>query len=484
MTTSLTRYGVRSFDKVFIGGRWEEPSGSARIDVVSPITEEIIATVPDASERDMDRAVAAARQAFDTGPWPRLPLEDRLAALERLATEVEARLPEIVQTFTAEVGAPTAVSEPFNANTVLILRRTIELARNIEFEESRSWDGKSGTIRREPVGVVAAIIPWNGPVANSALKLAPALAVGCTIVLKPATEGPVSTLIFAEAIAAAGIPEGVVSLLPGGREVGEYLVSHPDVDKVTFTGSTTAGKRVMEVCSRRVANVSLELGGKSAGILADDIAIENVLPSLIGGSVGHSGQVCAAITRVLISRRRYAEAVGQIAAAFESLKVGDPFETDTVLGPVVAERQRDRIENYFAIGRGEGARVVTGGDRPAGLDKGWYVAPTLFDNVDNSMRIAREEIFGPVVVAIAYDSIDDAVAIANDSDFGLSGAVYTDDRELGESIARRIRTGQIFINSTDVCLAQPFGGFKQSGIGREGGPEGFAAFLETKLIAG
>lgn len=480
--TTTQRQGIRSFERLFIGGLWEQPAGGDLIEVISPSTEGPLGTVPAAGDRDIDAAVTAARVAFDDGRWSGLSPNERAQILNRVADEIQNRLPEMIETFTAEVGAPLAVSEAFHQIAVTLWRRNARLAEQLSSDEQRSWDGGSGHVVREPVGVVAAVIPWNGPVTNSSLKLGPALAAGCSVVLKPAWEGPTSTFILAEAIEAAGMPTGVVSIVPAGRDVGEYLVSHPQVDMVTFTGSTAAGRRVMQLCSDRIARITLELGGKSAGIIADDIDLGEVLPTLIGASVGHSGQVCAAITRVLVSRRRYNEAVEIIAGALAGLKVGDPFASDTVLGPLVAERQRQRVENYIALGRTEGARVVTGGGRPEGLDRGWYVEPTLFDQVHNSMRIAREEIFGPVVVAIPYDDIDDAIAIANDSEYGLSGAVWTNDMDLARDVTRRVRTGQMFINGAGFCIYEPFGGFKQSGMGREGGSEGLSSFLETKLV--
>ncbi|NKY60585.1 aldehyde dehydrogenase [Nocardia flavorosea] len=473
---------VRSHDKLFIGGRWVDPATSSRIDVVSPMTEEKIATVPEAGSVDIDRAVDAARAAFDSGAWTTLSRKDRVAALNRVADEIEARLPEMISTFSSEVGAPLAVSEAFHAMAVQFWRRNAQLLQSYDFEDRRRWDQSAGTVVREPVGVVGAIIPWNGPVANASLKLSAALAAGCSVVVKPAREGPVSTFLLAEALAAAGLPEGLVSILPGDRPVGAHLVDHRGVDKVSFTGSTAAGKKIMQSCAARVARVTLELGGKSAAIITDDAVFEDVLPSLIPASVGHSGQVCAAVTRVLAPRSRYTEFVDVLGAALRGLRVGDPFAPDTILGPLVSERQRTRVENYIGIGREEGARVVTGGGRPQGMERGWFIEPTLFADVDNSMRIAREEIFGPVVVAIPYTDIEEAVAIANDSEYGLSGAVYSGDHEVGQKIARRIRTGQIFVNSAGLCLTEPFGGYKQSGLGREGGVEGIGAFLETKLI--
>lgn len=473
---------IRSFDKLFIGGRWVEPATDRRIDVVSPITEEVIATVPEASEADIDRAVAAARKAFDEGPWPRMTPAERGEILARVGKEVANRLPEMVEAFTAEIGAPAAVSEAFHGNAIKMWGDASTLHSRFSFEEEREWEDGHGKLVREPIGVVAVIIPWNGPVATASLKIGPALAAGCTVVLKPAPEGPVSTMILAEALEAAGLPEGVISLLPGGREVGEHLVKHKDVDKISFTGSTVAGRRIMSLAGERIARVTLELGGKSAGIIADDIPLDQVLPTLAFAGIGSSGQVCAAITRIVVPRHRQDEVVEALKGVFESVKVGDPREPDTVIGPLAAERQRERVEGYIKLGVEEGARLVTGGERPANLEKGWYVPPTIFADVRNDMRIAQEEIFGPVVCVIPFDTVEEAIQIANDSDYGLSGAVYASDVELAERIARQVRTGQISVNTWGMCVVQPFGGYKQSGLGREGNVEGLSAFLETKLI--
>ncbi|MFV0457505.1 MAG: aldehyde dehydrogenase [Actinomycetales bacterium] len=471
-----------SYDKLFIGGHWVTPSSDAKIEVISPVNEKVLATVPEAKEADMDAAVAAARKAFDEGPWPRMTPAERAEALRRVQDEVAKRFDAMAEAFTAEIGAPAGVSQAFHQNAIKMWEDAATLHERFTFEEERTWADGHGTLVREPVGVVATIIPWNGPVATGSLKIGPALAAGCTVVLKPAPEGPVSMMMLAEALEAANLPEGVVSLLPAGREVGEYLVSHPDVDKVAFTGSTAAGKRIMSICGDRIARVTLELGGKSAGIILDDIPLDQVIPSLGFAGIISSGQVCAALTRILVPRERQQELVEALTAMYESVVVGDPTEPDTVLGPLAAERQRDRVENYIRIGLDEGAQLVTGGKRPEGLDKGWYVQPTLFADVKPDMRIAQEEIFGPVVCVIPFDSIDEAVEIANGTEYGLSGAVYASDAELAESVARRIRTGQISVNSWGMCVVQPFGGYKQSGLGREGNIEGLGAYLETKLI--
>ncbi|KMS87328.1 aldehyde dehydrogenase [Prauserella rugosa] len=473
---------VRSFSTLFIGGRWVEPAGDGVIDVVSPVTEERLATVPDPTTADIDAAVAAARRAFDHGPWPRMTPAERAAVLRRVGAEVEKRFGDMAASFTAEIGAPSAVSEAFHRNALKMWADAASLHERFAFEEERSWEGGHGVLVREPVGVVATIIPWNGPVATASLKIGPALAAGCTVVLKPAPEGPVSTYLLAEALEAAGLPEGVVSVLPGGREVGEHLVTHPGVDKVAFTGSTAAGRRIMSLCGERITRVTLELGGKSAAVIADDIPFEDVLPTLAFAGIGHSGQVCAALTRILVPRARQEELLSALVPMFEGLTVGDPAADDTVLGPLAAARQRDRVESYIRLGLDEGARLVTGGGRPAGLDRGWFVEPTVFADVRNDMRIAQEEIFGPVICVIPFDDVEEAVALANDSDYGLSGAVYARDAAEAERIARRIRTGQVSVNGWDMCVVQPFGGYKQSGLGREGNVEGLGAYLETKLI--
>ena len=473
---------LRSFEQLFVGGTWREPAGSRRIDIISPTTEEVIAHVPEPTEADVDAAVAAARAAFDAGPWPRMTPTERGAVLLRVADELEARLEEFIVACTLELGAPLAVSRGLHMMALQMLRSNAGFHERIAWDDRRtSIDGESLVIR-EPVGVVATICPWNGPVASICQKLSPALAAGCTAVVKPAPEAPVTPLMFAEVLEAAGMPEGVVSILPAGREIGAYLVGHRDVDKVSFTGSTAAGRKVMAACADRIARVTLELGGKSAGIVTDDIPLDEVLPSLMPWGTMLSGQVCCSTTRILVSRERHDELVEAAAEMLGAMKVGDPMDESTWIGPLVAERQRDRVEGYIAVGREEGATLAVGGGRPEGITRGWFIEPTLFANVKNEMRIAQEEIFGPVLSVIPYKDYDDAVRIANDSQYGLSGAVYASDLGLAESIARRMRTGQIFLNTASACVVEPFGGYKQSGLGREGGVEGVEAYLETKVI--
>jgi betaine-aldehyde dehydrogenase len=338
-------------------------------------------------------------------------------------------------------------------------------------------------IRREPVGVVAAIVPWNVPQFVTMSKVAPALLAGCTIVLKPAPETPLDAYLLAELIEQSGIPAGVFNVVPAGREAGEHLVRHPGIDKVAFTGSTAAGRRIASICGEQLKRVSLELGGKSAAIICDDADLDATIEGLKMASLMNNGQACVAQTRILASRRRYDEVVEALAAMMGGLAVGDPSEITTEVGPLVAERQRERVLGYIDIGRGEGAKVAVGGGRPRDLDHGWYVEPTLFVDVDNSMRIAQEEIFGPVLALIPFDDEDQAVAIANDSDYGLAGSVWTADADRGLDIARKVRTGTYGVNQYLMDFSSPFGGFKASGIGREFGPEGLSQYLELKSIA-
>jgi aldehyde dehydrogenase (NAD+) len=474
---------MQTHDRLFIDGEWTAPATGATIDVTSPHTEEVIARVAEAREADVARAVAAARAAFDHGPWPRLTAAERADTMARLLAALQERSAEMATTITQEMGSPISFShmgQVMAAN--MVLDYYTHLARRYAFEEVR--DGMLGptVVRREPVGVVAAIVPWNVPQFTIMLKLAPALAAGATVVIKPAPETPLDAILLADAVRATGVPPGVVNVLPAGREVGEYLVRHHGVDKVGFTGSTAAGRRIAAICGEQLRRVTLELGGKSAAIVLDDADLGATVAGLLPGMIMNNGQACAAQTRVLASRRRYAEVADALAAALGALPVGDPMDPATMCGPLVAARQRDRVEGYIRIGRDEGARVAVGGGRPRSVARGWYVEPTLFVDADNTMRIAREEIFGPVVTLIPYDDEADALRIANDSDYGLSGSVWTTDVDHGLDVARRVRTGTYTVNNFMIEFSAPFGGFKCSGIGRELGPEGLAAYLEPKAI--
>ncbi|WP_347813228.1 aldehyde dehydrogenase [Actinomadura sp. GC306] len=468
----------------FIGGAWTAPAGGGRFAVVSPATEEAVGAAPAAAAADIDRAVGAARAAFDDGPWPRMAPAERAEVLTRAAAHLRKREGDIAGITVEETGC--AISQAPRAQTGMVAALFDYYARLItgfEFEREVADGDRAGLVTSEPVGVVAAIVPWNAPVTLAAWKVAPALAAGCTVVLKPPPEAPLSNFVLAEALAEAGVPPGAVNVVPGGREAGEHLVTHAGTDKVAFTGSTAAGKRIMSLCGAAVKRVSLELGGKSAAIVLDDADVPGVMPRLVAGAMHLSGQVCGAHTRVLVPRPRYAAAVEAAAAAAAAVPVGDPHDPATVVGPLVAERQRDRVLGYIADAAAAGARVAAGGRRPPNLPRGWYVEPTVLADVDNSMRIAREEIFGPVLCLIPYDGEDDAVRIANDSPYGLSGGVWTGDPARGLRVARRVRTGSIAINgSYPPFPLVPFGGFKESGLGRELGPEGLRGYLEPRSI--
>jgi betaine-aldehyde dehydrogenase len=358
-----------------------------------------------------------------------------------------------------------------------------ELTRTFAFDEVREGILGRAHVLREPLGVVGAIVPWNVPLFVSLCKLAPALAAGCTVVLKPPPETPLFAYLLAEAIEAAEVPKGVVNIVAAGREVGEHLVTHPDVDKISFTGSTAAGRRVGALCGERLRPLTLELGGKSAAILLEDVDVEKCIPELLPFAMMNSGQACVAQTRILAPRRRYAQIVEALTEEVRRQKVGDPFDPETFCGPLISERQRTRVEEYIASGREQGARVAIGGGRPHGLDTGWFVEPTVFADVRNEMRIAQEEIFGPVVAVIPFDDEQDAVRIANASRYGLSGSVWTNDPARGMRIARRVRTGTFTVNGCVLDFATPFGGYKESGMGRELGPEGLLGFVETKSVS-
>ena len=468
---------------LFIGGGWVAPESTEVIEVVSPATEEVIGRAPHAGTADVDRAVAAARAALVDGPWPAMSPGERADVMAALSAQLQARSMEIADLITAENGSPASFSLMGQVfASTMVLDYYTELARTFAFTDERTGIMGPVTVRREPVGVVGAIVPWNVPLFTTMLKLAPAMAAGCTVVLKPAPETPLDAYLLAEAAEAAGVPAGVLNIVAAGREVGEHLVTHPGVDKIAFTGSTEAGRAIAALCGRLLRRCTLELGGKSAAVICDDADVETTIAGLLPASTMNNGQACVAQTRLLVPNSRKAEFTDAIAAAVGALVVGDPADPATQVGPLTSARQRERVEGYIAAGRDQGATVAVGGGRPAGFDRGWYVEPTVFADVDNGMRIAQEEIFGPVLAVIGYDDVDDAVAIANDSEYGLSGSVWSADVERASAIANRMQTGTVSVNGFMIEFCAPFGGFKNSGLGRELGPEGLAHYLEYKTV--
>ncbi|MGW5106039.1 aldehyde dehydrogenase [Nocardia sp. NPDC004123] len=470
-------------DLLFIDGDWVAPAGSGTIEVISPHTEQVIGRAPDGTPADMDRAVTAARAAFDYGPWARMDPADRAAVLDRFVQLYGERMGELSELITAEVGTPISFSNVGQTGQAhAVWSYYASLGRSFAWEEERPGMMGPVTVRREPLGVVAAIVPWNMPHYIVALKLAPALIAGCSVVLKPAPETALDPYPLAEMFEEAGLPKGVINIVTAGREVGEYLVRHPGVDKVAFTGSTAAGRNIGAICGEQLKRCTLELGGKSAAIILDDADLGPTMQWLKLTGLMNNGEACVAQTRILASRKRYDEVVTALAETVGGMKVGDPMDPTTEIGPLVSRRQRERVESYIELGLAEGARIVVGGpERP--FEQGWYVTPTVFADVTNDMRVAREEIFGPVLTVIAYDDEQDAIRIANDSDYGLAGSVWTADAEHGRDVARQVRAGTYGVNMFMLEPGAPFGGYKNSGIGRELGPEGLSAYLEYKSIA-
>ena len=468
------------YDKLYIGGRWQAPSTGQRLSVISPHSEEPIGETPEAAPEDVDNAVAAARTAFDEGPWPRLTPFERMERIEKLAAVYSGHTDEMADLITAEMGSPRSFSRLGQATgAVAQMHLTMATAREFPWVERRQGLFGEVHVRRAPVGVVGAVVPWNVPQFLIMPKLIPALIAGCTVVVKPAPETPLDALWLAEMLDEVDLPDGVVSIIPGGRETGEALVRHPEVDKISFTGSSSTGRHIAALCGEQLKRVSLELGGKSAAIILDDADIDHTVKHLKMASLMNNGQACVAQTRILVSERRHDEVVDALADMMSGLQVGDPADDATDIGPLVAQRQQDRVQGYIKTGVDEGARIVLGGtDKPH--HRGWYVQPTLFADANNEMRIAREEIFGPVLTVLKSSDERDAVRIANDSDYGLAGSVWTADIAHGLEIAAEIRAGTYGINMYTLDTSCPFGGFKQSGIGREFGSEGLSEYVELQ----
>jgi aldehyde dehydrogenase (NAD+) len=467
---------------LFIGGQWRAASAAGRIDVVNPATEEVWASVPDADAADVDAAVRAARAALPD--WRGIGAAARAEVVLRFADELAVRGEGMARVITAENGTPIAETSAAASHSAGILRYFATLADLVDAVDVRPFPNDPGSyteVSREAVGVCALIAPWNFPLGLVMVKLAPALIAGCTVVIKPAAETPLDLRVLLEAAVAAGIPAGAINVITGGRETGSLLVQHPLVDKVAFTGSTEAGRIIAQQCGSLLRPVTLELGGKSAAILLDDVDLDYFGTMLNRTCLRNTGQTCYNSTRILAPRSRYGEIVELVAGVVASTKQGDPLELDTVYGPTVSARQRDRVEGYIALGRSEGAAVATGGGRPA-FDRGFFVQPTVFSDVDNRMRIAQEEIFGPVLVVIPFDDDADAARIANDSQFGLGGSIFSADESRAAALARTIETGSIGVNFFGSNHAAPFGGWKDSGLGVEYGPEGLNAYLRLKSV--
>jgi aldehyde dehydrogenase (NAD+) len=466
-------------ERIFIGGEWVEPSGSRPIEVINATTEEVMGTVPACDETDADRAVAVAREAFED--WSQTSREERAGYLSAIAAGLGSRAEEIAATISQELGMPLKLSQMIQVGLP-----TGQFAAMPKLMEEIAWEEQIGnsTVLREPVGVLGAITPWNYPLNQIAAKVAPALAAGCTVVLKPSEVTPLNAFLLAEVVEAAGLPAGVFNLVTGtGPVVGEAIAGHPGVDMVSFTGSTRAGRRVSELASATVKPVAMELGGKSPNLILDDADLARAVPDGVAKCFLNSGQTCSALTRMLVPRRLLAEAEKLAAAAAESFTPGDPFGEGTRLGPLVSEVQRERVRGYIEKGQGEGAKLLTGGaEPPEGLDRGYFVRPTVFSEVTPEMTIAQEEIFGPVLVIQPYEGEDDGVRIANDSAYGLAGGVWSGDRERAIAVARRIRSGQIEINGGAFNPLAPFGGYGQSGHGRENGRYGIEELLQVKSL--
>lgn len=472
----------RHLDRMYIGGKWMHSAGHERLAVINPATGNLLAMTAGASSEDVELAIQAADSSFRHGPWARLTAAQRAPFLRRIAKALRARAPAFAHAVTSEMGAPIRETHGVAIAAANLFEYYATLAESLPEEEPRAWTGGGAFTAWRPVGVVGAIVPWNAPLSLAVLKLAPALAAGCSIIVKAAPSTPLNALLLAECVAEADLPPGVVSILPGGNAAGDALVRDPRVDKVTFTGSTRVGQMIGGICGERIARQALELGGKSAAIVLPDMDAQTVARQLAPASLRLTGQACSALTRVFVPRQQESQLVEAIAAEFATWVPADPLCGETRLGPLALERQRDQVERYVALGQNEGARIVLGGKRPASPDGGFFYLPTLFDRADNGMRIAREEIFGPVVCVIPYDGEDEAVRLANDNPYGLYASIFTHDVDAVRRLARHLRSGNVSRAGLYIDRTLPYGGFGQSGVGREGGIEGLRGFQEQQTL--
>ena len=484
MTVStLPQLSLRHPDRFFIGGQWVVPSSSAKIKVVDSANEQPFLEVAEAQAEDMSKAIAAAREAFDVGVWPRMTHAERAEFLFGMAAGLRKRVDDIAQLWPREAGALHALVKPFVERAAAEFEYYGRMATTFAFEEvHKPTTGNFGLLVREPVGVVGAIVPWNGPVVAISHKIAPALLCGCTVVLKSSPEAPGEALIYAEIAEEIGLPPGVFNTLAANREVSELLVRDPRVDKISFTGSTATGRRIGALCGERIARCSLELGGKSAAVILDDADIESAAEILAKAECAINGQVCASLTRIVVPRHRHDAMVEALAAKFSQVRVGDPYDPLTEMGPLASQAQHKRVLGYVAKGIEQGAQLVTGGRQPKHLDRGYYVEPTVFGTVDNNSVIAQEEIFGPVLSVIPAADEADAVRIANDTIYGLNASVFTPDVDRARSVAAQLRSGSVGHNALRLDFGIAFGGMKQSGIGREGGVEALLLYTEAKTL--
>jgi betaine-aldehyde dehydrogenase len=470
--------------RFLIGGEWVAPANRRLFDIITPSDETVFASVPCANGEDIDAAVAAARRAFDSGPWPGLSHAERGRFLVRLADAIDARSDLFSKIWTHEVGGLAAHGPYMVLAATAILRDYARLSTEFAFVERRSptAGGNVGLLIHEPVGVVGAIIPWNAPILMLASKLAPALLAGCTVIVKMSPEAPLEGILLGEILEELDLPPGVVNILMADRDESELLVRHPDVDKISFTGSSAVGQRVAAICGGRMARATLELGGKSAAVVLDDAPIETVVQAVVPQVSSLTMQFCSALSRVIVSKHRQDELVEAMAAQLKTIRIGDPFSLDTQMGPMAMQRQLARVEDYIASGKAEGLTLATGGNRATGFNRGYYIEPTLFADVPNDARIAREEIFGPVISIIPAQDEEEAIAFANDTAFGLNNSVFTQDIDRAMQVARRLRSGTVGHNAFRSDFGIAFGGYKQSGIGREGGKLGLMPYLESKTV--
>lgn len=467
----------------FINNEWAKPSGTETVEAIEAATEEVIGVAAMAAEADMNAAVAAAREAFDNGPWPRMTAKERSEALHRFADELEKHSDFTARLVTREIGTTIGMSTMFNGQAPpMQIRQYADMVLDVEIETVQPSMFGSTIVRKEPVGVAAVIVPWNYPLSMAMFNVAPALAAGCTVVLKPSPETALDSYVIADAAQAAGLPPGVLNVVLGGREAGHALVSHPGIDKVAFTGSTEAGRRVGEAAGRGLKHVILELGGKSASIVLEDADMGTFLAGVGAASFLNNSQTCTTASRILAPRSRYDDVLDALRTWCSQQVIGDPFDESVTMGPMASKHHLARVVDHIESAKQTSARLITGGERPAGLDRGWYVEPTIFADVDNHDRLAREEVFGPVMAVIPYEDEADAIRIANDSNYGLGGVVWSADERHAIEVARQIRTGAVGINYWALDMNAPFGGVKDSGVGRELGAIGLDNYFEYKSI--